>query len=920
MDCWEILGIPNSTSVEQLQITYYNKLRHYSATGNEDECSELKKAYEEALDSIKNNQGERFISRFILEVDNLYKNFAERIVLENWIKILNKYNTESKLSPELNKALLKYLQTHQHLPYKVWEYLNHEFKWNYYRNELYIEFPKNFINFILRYSKKELYIRYDKFPLSDIGINYDGFISEIINTTDALAKRDLKLVQKHMNSAKSIYSDHIDLKILFIKYKKLKNELDRCIELCDFILSSDDKSKIVYSIRGDCFLKKNDLQRAYNDFISVMNIEPISNEDYYNLSFVCFLLKKPIDAKRYIECIKEDDLYLTLKKDLSKDINNLIKDSELPKVIQDINEEPTNLNLYRQAFEIYYNTESYYEIYALLNNLKDLKPLDVDLYFKLGKVCFKLDKLDESLLALYETINYDPGNSEALELLGDILVKLFKCEEALVMYNKVLDLKPDDSAVLMKVSEVLFTLGKYKESMEHCNNIDNKNMKNNYCNSEKLDNLIVSLLIELRSYEAALDKCQVILNINQNSMEACLNKVKIYNKLEKYDETMDFLNSISSIVSVDYGFLNQKAQTLYYLGEIDESEKICKDLISAKYDSFEPEYILGLIHSNKNEYKISSQYYCSALKKKNVNDTLLLAIGRNYKNLGDDDKALEFINKAIEENDLSVEAYIERINLYMDNEQYEDALSDVEKSIKIKESPELYFKFGEILENLNENPIIHYNKAIDMDGDYSYAYLNRGIYYSKIGKYINAFEDFDKVIKIDNKLPLSYLQRGNIYLKAGKSSEAIEEYNKAVDLGYDDFGIYIKLGECYRAINNYNKSIDNCNIAIKKEPNIIETYRIRGLSLYNTSDYKGALSDFYVCIDANQLSNTEKAGIYKYIAYCYLQLNELIKSRRSFKDAIDLDPNNVQLKEEYDQFIKQNSGIGKLKSVFSRKK
>lgn len=920
MDCWGVLGIPNTISVEQLQITYYNKLRQYSSTGNEDKCSELKKAYEEALDSIKNNQGERAITGFIKDVDDMYNNFAERIKLESWINVINKYNTGSETVAQLNEELLKYLQTHQNLPHKVWQYLDGMFKWTYYKNELYIKFPKDYIDFILKYAKQELYIRYDKFDLSNTKIDYDTFINEIIKTTQALAKREVNLVQEHINKAKNIYSTHIDLKILFIKYKKLKNELDRCIELCNFMLYIGDKNKIVYSIRGDCYLKKNDLESAYNDFKLAMELEPRSNEDYYNMAFVCFLLRKPMDAKKYIECIKEDDLYLTLKKDLSKDINNLIRDMELPKIIERINAEPMNLELYKKAFEIYYNIGDYYEIYTLLNNLNALGILDVDLHLKLGKVCLKLDKLDEALLALYNVSNEDSENFEALSLIGDVLVKLSKDDEALVMYNKALALKANNKEILMKLAEVLFKLGKYKESMEYCNILDRVNKENNTTNSEKLDNLIILLLIELKSYEAALTKCEIILNINPNSVDICLSKIKIYNSLGKYDEVLELLNSMPEINSKNFRFLNEKAQTLYYLGEINEAEKICKDLINEKHSSYEPEFILGLIYSSKKNYKMAAQYYDLALKKANAKDNLLLAIGINHKNLGDDEKALEYINKAIELNYVNMEAYAERIDLYMKKKQYEEALIDAEKCLEVKETPLMYFKLGEIMENLNKNPMSCYNKAILLDENYIDAHLNRGIYHAKVGKHNNAFEDFNKVISIDKTLPLPYLQRGNMYLKSGKSSEAIEEYNKAVDLGYDEFDVYMKLGDCYRAINNYDNSIKYCNYAIERNPGIVDVFRTRGLSLYNISDFKGALSDFDVCIGSPQLDKSEEADIYKYIAYCYIQLNDSVKAEKYFKEAINLDPNNIHLKDEYEQFSKQNSGISKLKSVFFRKK
>ncbi|WP_288695305.1 tetratricopeptide repeat protein [uncultured Brachyspira sp.] len=66
-----------------------------------------------------------------------------------------------------------------------------------------------------------------------------------------------------------------------------------------------------------------------------------------------------------------------------------------------------------------------------------------------------------------------------------------------------------------------------------------------------------------------------------------------------------------------------------------------------------------------------------------------------------------------------------------------------------------------------------YDKAIELDSDYSDAYNNRGIVKNILGKYEEAIKDYDKAIELNPN-------NGAFYNNRGVSKENLEEYNEAL--------------------------------------------------------------------------------------------------------------------------------------------
>jgi tetratricopeptide (TPR) repeat protein len=114
-------------------------------------------------------------------------------------------------------------------------------------------------------------------------------------------------------------------------------------------------------------------------------------------------------------------------------------------------------------------------------------------------------------------------------------------------------------------------------------------------------------------------------------------------------------------------------------------------------------------------------------------------------------KAVAYLEKAIQEKPDFAEAYNNRGNAYREMKQYALAMQDYNKAISLKPNLEKTFNNrGNIyFDQRNfQMAIEDYNKALSLNASYNLAYLNRGLAYHELNKDDLAFLDFKKACEL----------------------------------------------------------------------------------------------------------------------------------------------------------------------------
>ncbi|MEI0567962.1 tetratricopeptide repeat protein [Brachyspira pulli] len=182
-------------------------------------------------------------------------------------------------------------------------------------------------------------------------------------------------------------------------------------------------------------------------------------------------------------------------------------------------------------------------------------------------------------------------------------------------------------------------------------------------------------------------------------------------------------------------------------------------------------------------------------------------IGKSKSDLGEQDEAIEYLNKSIKLNPNFSNAYVYRGMAYYQLEKYSEALKDYNKAIDLDENNDYaYVNRGLVKEELRElsedsisiyDIIQDYNEAIKLKPNDFESYVNRARIKEIIKDYNGAIEDYNKVIGLNHKEPKIYFNRyfNKEILLTNIKDKTSEEYKKYFEDTYNDLDIAYNLAD-----------------------------------------------------------------------------------------------------------------------------
>ncbi len=145
--------------------------------------------------------------------------------------------------------------------------------------------------------------------------------------------------------------------------------------------------------------------------------------------------------------------------------------------------------------------------------------------------------------------------------------------------------------------------------------------------------------------------------------------------------------------------------------------------------------------------------------------------------------------------------------------------------------------------------IEQYSRYIELHEDspqYAVPALNnRGSVYLILDRYQNAIDDFTRAAQLDPNVSLTYINRGNVYAQMGKVQESIKDYTHAVDLDESNGLAYSNRGLAWSSLKRFDMAITDFDKAIALgHDGVDRSLMKRGVLLFGTKDYQGAIDDF----------------------------------------------------------------------------
>lgn len=229
-------------------------------------------------------------------------------------------------------------------------------------------------------------------------------------------------------------------------------------------------------------------------------------------------------------------------------------------------------------------------------------------------------------------------------------------------------------------------------------------------------------------------------------------------------------------------------------------------------------------------------------------------------------------------------------NKYMENKEYQEALSYYEEAIQLnKDRAEYYIAegFAKIGLSRYDEAINSFDKAyLDKDNQIvrennKKLFRGRGIALLRLLRYEEAIGDFKKALAIKEVVELDsdikrYLALTDV--KLGRYEEALEIYEEMLSSGKKIDGIYNDMAVVYKQLGNVEKAIESYNLQLKEKPNDFTTY-FSQYELYSENGREDEAKEVLQVAAGIKLNTDEDlyfAGVLEYLRGNYKESEEYL--------------------------------------------
>ncbi len=188
-----------------------------------------------------------------------------------------------------------------------------------------------------------------------------------------------------------------------------------------------------------------------------------------------------------------------------------------------------------------------------------------------------------------------------------------------------------------------------------------------------------------------------------------------------------------------------------------------------------------------------------------------------------------------------------------------------------------------------EKAITDYDKAIELDKDYKWAYQNKSLALNKMGKNKEALETINQALKIDPGDAWAYSQRGKIYNDMKEYKKAVIDLDKAIDIDDKDKWSYANKSYALNEMGENEKALEAVNKALEIDQSYAWAYSHRGKIYIDMNEDKKALLDLDKAVE---LGKKDKV-VYSNKSYALNEMGENEKALETINKVLEIDPKDA---------------------------
>lgn len=370
----------------------------------------------------------------------------------------------------------------------------------------------------------------------------------------------------------------------------------------------------------------------------------------------------------------------------------------------------------------------------------------------------------------------------------------------------------------------------------------------------------------------------------------------------------------------------------YYDGGMTETARICmvSQLSTASgVELAEAYFYLGKISLDQNRQDLAADYFRKSAEAAPEYPYSLIGQGHLALLKNNKVEAENLFNKAAKMDKKDSNIPVQTALAYGKNKMYAEAFAQLEKARKInKSNPKIYVIEGDIILMQNPSDVGNasgkYDMAIFFDKKCKEAYIKAASVYRKINIDV-SLEKINSVLEIDPDYTPAYLEMGETYFANGmyiRSAAGYKRYMEApgVSEEYQD-----KYASALFVAKDFKGVLDQANKTLSENPKNPRMLRLKKFVQYELKNYDAALAsaeNYFSIVPPSEHAWQD----YRYYGLILKENKQDDKAIIYFEKAVEIEPSQAELYKElamayedkkeyakaipnYEKFMNTTSGI-----------
>lgn len=360
----------------------------------------------------------------------------------------------------------------------------------------------------------------------------------------------------------------------------------------------------------------------------------------------------------------------------------------------------------------------------------------------------------------------------------EILVVENKFKEADDILEELHHLEPNNEEIYIQKANVLSKQDFHKKAINAL--IIALELSTDTEGESDLYGLIGMEYLFLEEYDNALIFFKKCLHADNTDYSALHNIIYCFDFLDKTQDAIDFLNTYLDSNPYCEIAWHQLGRQYFSIKDYDKA-KAAFDFAIISDDRFVGAYLeKGKVLEKQKKFEEAIENYKITLALEDPTSFALLRIGYCYEKLGNNELAVQFFTRTVEEDPLLDKGWIAITRFYHKQKNYQKALHYIKKAVNIDSDNVLYWKlYAKINLRLNffEEAEVGFKRALDL-GNYEIdTWINRTDVLIKLGEYdaavynlLQAIEFYPESAEIEYRLGALYFKlmengKGRYHLK-----------------------------------------------------------------------------------------------------------------------------------------------------------